>query len=160
MRKYIKGVLYQQTKGNIEAENEQIDIYFLKRHFEVIYYLPEKLTDKKFSGQTISLWENPNDKKEFTSNRTYTYTYDSLGRMINFAYSSCIVCATLPYNYTIVYNSKSQVEVIRHENKAEDRYKFYYNKKGDIIKFEEYAGDKIAMEITLSDRKCRLLHIF
>jgi len=151
-REYINGTFFRQTKGTIEVENEQIDIYFFKRHFQSPYYLPEKLIDKQYSGQTLLLWNDPDGKKDFQRNWRYNYSYDSLGRVTNFTYSSCILCSSLPYNYTITYNAKSQVEAIGNKGETNALFKFYYNDKGDIVKFEEYSGNMLAMDIILSDR--------
>lgn len=152
-RQYIKAVLIAQTSGIIDVEDEPVDVYFLKRHFDLHYHLPEKLTDKQYSGQTITLWNDPKGKKDFERNWRYTYSYDSLGRVTNFTYSSCLICSSLPYNYIVTYDSKGQVVVIDPEHETNGQYKFYYNKKGDIIKFEEYSRDNVSMEITLSDKK-------
>ncbi|KAA2239834.1 hypothetical protein F0L74_26985 [Chitinophaga agrisoli] len=143
---YINGNLYQQTSGAIKIENEPIDVYFFQRHFSSPAHLPKKFTDKQYSGQTISFWSNPNGKKDFQSNWTNTYSYDSLGRVINYAYSACVACSSVPYNYSVTYNAKGQVTLIA--DKSKDRFRFYYNDKGDIIKFEKYLLDKLETEIT------------
>jgi hypothetical protein len=148
---YINGNFNRQLSDTINATNEPVDIYFFKRHFFSPYYLPEKFIDQQSKNKTISVWRDPNGKKDYLQNWENTYTYDSLGRVINYTYSGCFICSNTPYNYTVTYNSIGQVDRIFSSINVKDGFKFYYNKKGDIIKFEEYLGNKVETEIKLVD---------
>lgn len=148
---YINGIFYQQTSDTIEFENDLIDIYFFKKHFYSPYYLPEKFTDSRYISQTILLWRNPNGDKDFRKNWQDTYSYDSIGRVINFTHSSCLVCSSIAYNYSVTYNCMGQVAIIANKTGSKDRYEFYYNKKGDIIKFSKYSSNELVTKITVSD---------
>lgn len=148
---YINGNFYRQLSDTIKTESENIDIYFLRRHFFSPYNLPEKFTDHQRKNKTISVWHDPNGKKDYQQNWKNTYTYDSFGRVTNYTYSGCFICSNLPYNYTVTYNSIGQVDRIFNTINTKDEYKFYYDNKGDIIKFEEYFGEKLEKVIELVD---------
>ncbi len=148
---YINGNFYRQTADTIKVADQQIDIYFFKRHFFSPYYLPEKFTDQQHKNKKISVWRDPKGKKDYQQNWENTYTYDSLGRVINYTYSGCFVCSNLPFSYTVSYNSAGQVERIFNTTNLKDGFKFYYNKKGDVIKFEKYLLDKLETVVELAD---------
>ena len=59
----------------------------------------------------------------------------------------------MPYNYTVTYNSKEQVEQLINTIGTKDSFKFYYNAQGDIIKFEKYSSNMLEEEITLLNTK-------
>lgn len=146
---FINGSLYRELYDTIKTGSERMDIYFLKKHFYSPYYLPDQFIDKQNRNKAISIWRYPEDKKDFKQNWEYVYTYDSLGRVIRYTYSSCIICSTLPYDYSVTYNSNDQVILIQETVNPVTSFKFYYNSKGDIIKYEKYLGDKLALEIRL-----------
>jgi hypothetical protein len=145
---YTNGIVYRQTIVGVNVENTPVDIYFLSKYFYSPYYLPEKFTDERYIGQIISSWSEPDSEENFQRNQKYTCTYDSIGRVINYTYSSCILCSNMPYNYSVTYNSKGQVALIVN-GAGISRFKFSYNKKGDIIKFEKYSLDDLETEIAL-----------
>lgn len=146
---YINGSFYRQTSDTIKVANEPIDIYFFKRHFFSPYYLPEKFIDQQHKNKTISAWRDPKGKKDYQQNWENTYTYDSLGRVTNYTYSGCFICSNLPYSYTVTYNSIGQVHRIFNTTNIKDGFKFYYNKKGDVVKLEKYLLDKLETVIEL-----------
>lgn len=80
-----------------------------------------------------------------------TYSYDSLGRVTNYSYSGCFVCSDFPYTYNVTYNLAGQVDRIFNSNNIKDGFKFYYNSKGDIVKFEKYLLDKLETVIELTN---------
>ena len=146
---YINGNFYRQLYDTIKIVNEQIDIYFLKRHFYSPYYLPDKFIDRQKRSQKISVWRDQKGKKDFQQNWENIYTYDSLGRVINYSYSGCVICSNVPYNYRVTYNSKGQVAHIADLKNLIDSFKFFYDNKGEIMKFEKYLEDKLEIEIML-----------
>jgi hypothetical protein len=148
---YVNGKFFRQTRDTIEVTNELVDIYFFKRHFFSPYYLPEKFIDQQYKNKKISVWRDPKGKKDYQQNWENTYTYDSLGRVTSYTYSGCFICSNLPYNYAVTYNSCGQVESIVGIDNLKDGFKFYYDTKGRIKKFEKYLGDKLETEIILVD---------
>ncbi len=146
---YINGNLHRETNDTIKIISEQIDIYFFNKHFYSPYYLPGKFLDKSRKNQTISVWRDPNSKKDYQQNWENTYTYDSSGRVTNYTFSGCFICSSFPYNYTVTYNSLGQVEQIFNSINSKDDFKFYYDNKGDIVKFEKYWYDKLETEIVM-----------
>jgi hypothetical protein len=148
-KEYLYGSFFRQTKGRIEIENELVNVYFFKRRFQLPRYLPDTLTNERYKDQTISLWSHPDSEKDFRIRWRHTYIYDSMGRVINFSYSSCVACSSMPYDYSIIYNSNGQVALIT-DRTGSTRYKLSYDKEGDVSKFEEYSSDNLVTEITLT----------
>lgn len=146
---YINGNFYRKTRDTLKVASEKIDIYFFKRHFDSPYYLPEKFIDKRYRNQKISVWADPKHKKDYQRNWENSYTFDSLGRVTKYAYSGCMVCSSFPYIYTVTYNSDGQVERIFNTTNERDSFTFFYNDKGNIIKFEKYLFDKLETVIVL-----------
>lgn len=140
---YINGDFYRQTNDTLKLTSEPIDIYVFSRHFYYPYYLPEKFIDKQKRNRTVSIWRDPKGKKNFQENWEKTYTYDSLGRVITYTYSGCVICSNLPYSYTVDYTSVGQVERIVNSLSSEDSYRFYYDKNGNIVKLEKYVLDRL-----------------
>ncbi|ACU63753.1 hypothetical protein [Chitinophaga pinensis] len=144
---YIYSELYQQTTDTIATEEEPIDIYFFCDHLKLPYRLPKKLTDKQYAGKTISD-NNPHAGSNVQSNWSNTYSYDSIGRLTNFSYSSCIACSSFPFSYAITYNGKGQIASIVNKLGLKERFEFQYNVAGDIIKLAKYSSELLEIEIT------------
>ena len=144
---YINGSFYRQTDDTIKVGTEQADIYLFKRHFYIPYYLPERFVDKRYKGQMLSVWGDPTGKKDYQQNWENTYTYDSIGRVVQYTYSGCFICSDFSYNYTVAYNSLGQVERIFNSTNVKDSYVFYYNSKGEVVKLKKYSIDKLETEI-------------
>lgn len=145
---YIYNELYQQTIDTIAIENGPVDIYFFNNHLKLPADLPQKLTDKRYAGQTISE-TNPNAEGNVQSNWGYSTSYDSIGRVVNFSYSSCMACSSFPYSYSITYDSKGQLTTISNKLGLQDRFECYYDDKGNIIKLTRYSSELLEIEITL-----------
>jgi hypothetical protein len=146
-KEYFNGIFYRQTIDTIKVKHEQIDVYFFRHHFNAPYYLPAKFVDKRHKNVTISIWHAKNGKKEYQHNWKNTYTYDNLGRLVKFTYSACAICSQLPYSYSVKYNSIGKVKRLLQTNKED--FKFYYNNKGAIVKFEKYLFEQLEMKIEL-----------
>jgi hypothetical protein len=146
---FINGNLYKQTNDTIKVIQETIDIYFFRRHFSSPYYLPEKFIDRRKKNTKVCVWSNPNTKRGSPTNWENTYTYDNIGRLINFAYSGCSICSNLPYSYTVTYNARGQVASIFNTITTKDRFNFYYDKNGDVFKFEKCLFDKLETVIEI-----------
>lgn len=149
--KYVNGNLFRKTTDTVNLLNEHTDVYFFKRQFSLPYYLPEKFVDSRYQNQKVSMWRNPNGKKDHQQNWENTYTYDSLGRVINYDYSGCFACSNFPYNYIVTYNSSGQVERIFNTINSKEDFRFYYNNNSDIVKLEKYLLGKLETEIVVVD---------
>ena len=150
---YINGNFYRQLFDTITTNNKTLDVYFFNKNFYLPYYLPTTFIDKQHRNQNISIWRDPKAKKDYKQNWENTYTYDSLGHVTRYTYSGCFICSNMPYNYTVTYNSKEQVEQLINTIGTKDSFKFYYNAQGDIIKFEKYSSNMLEEEITLLNTK-------
>ena len=145
---FISGQVVHQKFDTIKVANYPIDIYFLKHNFFLPYDLPGAFINKLFKNQKVSIWADTTGKKDYLSNWENTYTYDYLGRVINYTYSSCTVCSSIPYNYVVKYNLNEQVTQIVSQSNG-DSLKFYYSSQGDVIKFERYMQGELNTEISL-----------
>ena len=144
---YINGNFYRVLFDTLEVPKGKVDVYFFKYHFYTPYSLPNKFIDLRYKNKKISIWADPKSKKDYQNNWENTCTYDSVGRVTSFTYSGCFKCNSLPYHYTVTYNSKGQVYEIANSLNERDVFKFYYNLKGDIEKFEKYIYGKLDTSI-------------
>lgn len=133
----------------ITSSSVPIDIAFYRRYFNNPYYLPGEFVNEKYKNQTISIWRDPNGKKDFKENWENTYSYDSLGRITNYRFSGCFICSNLAYNYAVTYNEKGQVSQIHNTINDKQLFKFYYNENNDIVKLEMYWFDELTDKIEL-----------
>ncbi len=60
---YINGDLFRQTNDTLSTTNEPLDIYFLKRHFRLPYYLPGQLIDETHKIKRYRYGQNLTVKK-------------------------------------------------------------------------------------------------
>jgi len=146
---YINGNFYRELYDTIKSANEKLDIYFFKHHFYLPYYLPDEFSNKRKRNQKIPVWGDPKGKKDYRQNWENIYTYDSFGRMVSYSYSGCFICSNLPYNYNVTYDLNGRVVQISETKNMTDRFKFYYNDKGAVVKFEKYLMDKLEQVIAL-----------
>lgn len=148
---YVNGAIFRQSKDTIKTVNEPLDIYFYKRHFFTPYYLPASFTDLRYKNKTISVWNDPGGKKDYMQNWENTYTYDSLGRVISYTYTGCIICSNMPYSYTVTYNQAGQVIRLVNTGTMKDGYWLYYNGNAEIYRVEKYVADKPELDIRLNE---------
>jgi len=144
---YINGSLYRHVYDTI-AVNTKIDIHFFKQNFYIPYHLPKKFIDVRCRNKKVSVWRDPKGKKDHQENWENTYTYDNLGRITSYAYSSCFICSSLPYDYRVMYNTNNQVESIASKNLG-DSFRFYYDYEGGLFKLEKYLFGNLETEISL-----------
>lgn len=144
---YSNGNFYRQSYDTIKVAQEPVDIYFFKKHFNFPYDLPGKFTDEALKNRTVSVWRNPNGKKEDKGNWENTYTYDRLGRVTNYTYSGCFLCSNLPYNYSVTYNKDGQIEALNETINNLQSFRFYYDAQGAIVKLEKYISGKLQTEL-------------
>ena len=145
----IDGSVSTETLDTIKTNGQRIDIYFLRNHFDVPYYLPDTFADKRYKRQTITVWRDSLNKNDFKNNWTNTYTYDGSSRVTNYTYSGCLICSNMPYNYSVTYNISGQILRIENTISEKDAYRIYYNDKGDIKQFDDYSSNKLQTRLIL-----------
>jgi len=144
---YRNGNFYRQRYDTVKVTQELVDVYFFRKHFNFPYDLPGKFTDEALKNRTVSVLRYPNASKDYKNNWEHTYTYDRLGRLTNYTYTGCFSCSNLPYNYSVTYNKKGQIEALNETINNLESFRFYYDAKGAIVKLEKYASGKLQTEL-------------
>jgi hypothetical protein len=144
---YSNGKLWRQTYDTIIVQNEIIDIKLFKQHFSIPISFPNAFIDIKKKGETISKWGSEIAKKDYEHNWTDSYSYDSLGRFIKYNYSSCVPCSQMAWAYTVKYDSMNRIERI--EATTDRLFKFYYDERDRIVRYELYNQGQLETEIIL-----------
>jgi hypothetical protein len=151
---------YYNLDGQISDVKEktiQVDtilgLEFYKKNFYRPYYFPKQFIDKKFKNETSEKWNDSTKAKDFNSNWTYTYFYDSLSRVTNYNYSGCLICGQLPYRIQITYDNKNRPLTfeVRHsfdkKEPANELYVFAYDNEGNIIQINFFRFGKLDEQI-------------
>jgi hypothetical protein len=112
LTEYINGGLYRELYDTAKSHTGIADIYFFKEHFNIPYDLPDKFINKPYKNKTITVWTKSKSRKDHKADWKNAYKYDRLGRLTNYAYSSCFICNSLPYEYEVIYNLKGQIQQI------------------------------------------------
>jgi hypothetical protein len=146
---YNSNKSFEATYDTVKSTGTKIDIYYFQKHFNHPYHLPSSLTSSQYKDTVITVWSKPPSKENYTSNWSHTYTYDSLGRVINYTYSSCIVCSSFYFDCILTYDESGRVNSIRNVVNEEESYKIYYNEAGDIKQLYEYSSGERKMSISL-----------
>ncbi|MDF7810818.1 hypothetical protein [Hymenobacter sp. YC55] len=144
---YSFGRISTEVYDTIKSTQKNIDIYYFKKHFHRPYYLPNSLTSGHHKDTVITIWGNLKSTGLYDSNWTNTYTYDSLGHVANYAYSSCITCSSFAFNYIITYNSLGQVNTIKNTLGEQDSYVIHYSKTNDIKELNIYSSGELEASI-------------
>jgi hypothetical protein len=137
---YINGNIYREKMENINTDSDSINLSFMRKHFYEPNYFPEKFIDSNYKNETIVIWKNKDKVKDFKTNWTNTYVYDSDSRVIEYSYSGCIACSNMPYNFKVFYDENNNV--IRLENNISEKQKFElkYNQEREIIELKAYSS--------------------
>ena len=151
---------YSNFDGQISEVKEksiQVDtilgLEFYKKNFYRPYHFPKQFIDKKFKNETIEKWNDSTKAKDFNSNWTYTYVYDSLSRVTNYNYSGCLICGQLPYRIRIIYDNQNRPLIFQVRNSfdkkepANEEYVFAYDNKGNIIQIKFFRFGKLDEQI-------------
>src|SRR5690606_19680882 len=112
-------------RDTLTLTTEEPDINFFRRHFYLLYYLPDTLIKKKYKSSTVKNWALKNKKEDLTSNWFETYIYDDKGRLKYFFYSGCNICSQMRFEYNIVYTTTGEVEKIFDRKYSKRSYHFY-----------------------------------
>jgi hypothetical protein len=126
---------------------------FYQKNFEILYHCPKKLIDDQFKSETIEIWNDPSKAKEFNSNWTHTYIYDSLSRVTEYSYSGCLICSTFPYRTRITYNDQNRpinlqvTPLFGKKELAITEYVLSYDAKGNLIQLKIFENGVLHEEI-------------
>ena len=140
---FVDDKILKRTNDTLFVISKTIDLFSVRRLSNVLYHLPDTLVNKERKSQKRSVWASVNTKTYSPTNSQNVYTYDSIGRLIQFAYTSCLACSSLPYNYHITYNSIGQIDKISNTTGIREICIIFYNKDGDVVRLEEYSAGEI-----------------
>jgi len=140
----------------LKAKTELIEIHvradsilgldFYKDHFNLSSQLPNKLTNGNYKNQTIVIWKDTTRVKDFYSNWSYSYTYDSLSRLTEYNYSGCIICGQMPFQIKIEYDDHNRPlsfqkrhSLLDQKDSADEEYVVSYDEKGSIKQIKIFS---------------------
>ena len=106
---FIEGKSHLVRIDSITKSNSKINIYFLKKYYHEFHGLPNNLINKNLKNQEVAEWEFKNKSETYLENWKEIYTYDSVGRLIEYKYSSCKICSQMPWGYKLIYNNNNDV---------------------------------------------------
>src|SRR5690606_18284245 len=78
---WTNGILYRTIRDTITLTTEEPDINFFRRHFNLLYHLPDTLIKKEYKSSTVKTWALKNKKEDLSSNWFEKYIYDDKGRL-------------------------------------------------------------------------------
>ena len=144
---YSYGIISREVYDTIRSTDKNTDIYYFNKYLHLPYYLPNSLTSSQHKDTVITTRGNLELKELDEPNWTYTYIYDSLGHVINYAYSSCTACSDFAFNYILTYNSLGKINSINNTINEKDSYIIHYNKTNNIKKINIYSSGKLEASI-------------
>ena len=151
---FVNGNIYREKTEEIKINNESIDIAFMRKHFFIPYYFPQKFIDTKYKNESIVVWRNENKEKEYKTNWTNTFIYDSDSRIIEYSYSGCLICSNRPYKYKVSYDDKNRVIELENMISEKHKFEFNYNQNGEICELKVYTADN-ELKKTIKLKNCR-----
>ena len=144
-----------------------LDLNFFRKHFYIPYYYPDKLMDKSFKNQSVTIWRDTTTKKDYKSNWTHTLKYDDRSRVTDYSFSGCLICSNLPYTIKLFYNDKDEVIKMEKYYSLEiptgdsmttkkistlphpvETFNFQYDNKGNIIKLDYFVNEVLNKRIS------------
>lgn len=147
---YLNGNFYREKVENITVNNENIDIPFMRKHFFVPYYFPEKFIDTNYKNETVVIWRNEDVEKDYKTNWTNTYIYDSDSRVIDYSYSGCFICSNFSFKYKVSYDKNNRVIELKNTISEKQKIEINYNQNGEIMELKVYSADnKLTKKIEL-----------
>ncbi|MCK0158815.1 hypothetical protein MWU65_16610 [Cellulophaga sp. F20128] len=105
----LEGVANYEKFKTIAQPKSLLDISFYKDNFGEFFGLPKRLIRPELKNQEIIKWANESEPKKLTKNWVESYTYDAEGKLIEYQYSSCVICSQLPWGYKLIYNENKEV---------------------------------------------------
>lgn len=141
------GSEFKKTSIKIPVENYIIDLPFYRKNFMAPDVLPEKFMDPSYKNESFTIWNDVNAAKDFTTNWTKTFVYDSLSRLVSYSYSGCRVCAVAPYTYTVSYDSMGRVVELADRNMRNIVYAIGYDDLGNVVELNCFRSGTLAQRI-------------
>lgn len=163
---FDSGLPLKKMKTDTLKLTGSMDLDFYRKHFSEPYYYPESFINKAYNDTTVVKQSNANTHKDFTSNWTYTYVYDTLSRVTAYKYSGCMICSQIPFTIQIAYDEhnrpiklekyhdhlsvQNRIGQNSKENKEGDLHKTYeliYNANGEIIQMKIFKMGTLYKQI-------------
>lgn len=139
---------YEKIK-TINSPNSKLDIYFYKNNFNFFFGLPKSLIEPKLKNQEIIKWANESAPKELNKNWKESFKYDSEGKLIEYKYSSCVICSQRIWGYKLIYNENKDITEQRiynlnqksefQEEMLQSKVKLIYDKNRNLTQVVEYV---------------------
>ena len=149
---FISGIPYRTNTKSYPKTNTLIDVFFFKKNYHQFYFLPSELINKELKNQIVEEWAYDDRPKDWNSNWTNTYEYDSDGKLISYSYSGCKICSQFNYKYELKYNQKNQIVEqveIGMDESIYGKVLLEYDAQNNIIKLEKYNRDKETLELII-----------
>ena len=139
--------------------DKTFDLDFYKKYFYEPYHYPQAFINPKYKNETVVVWNDTAGEKDYNSNWTNSYTYDSHSRIIQFSYSGCMICSQLPYKWSVYYDSQdrpiklvNENEFIKSrnenvENPEHPQYILKYDDNNNIIQVQFFVQGKLTRQI-------------
>jgi hypothetical protein len=141
----IDGSVLSKKMKHFDTVTEKIDIYFYKKYFYEPANIPDSFSDKRYKNDTVIIWSYKGDQMQESSK---SYIYDSLSRVLSYAFSGCMVCSNYKYDYKVIYNTNDQPTNIKN-NAGNNEYDIRYNNEGKMIELNCYSLKKIFRKIEM-----------
>jgi hypothetical protein len=144
-----------------------LDLKFYREHFYIPYYFPSPTIDKNYTDTTVIVWIDTSAVKDYKSNWTHTYKYDSNSRVTEYTFSGCFICSNLPYTITLTYDilnrviqldkyygleipkaDKTLIKELSMQPKPSETYKVYYDNKNNIIRLDYFLNEVLNKRVT------------
>ena len=153
---FIRGISYRTNIKTYPKPNKSIDLYFFKKHYNQFNYLPNQLTNKDLSNQIVEKWAYEDRPKDWNSNWTNTYEYDSNGKLTSYSYSGCAICSQFNYRYELIYNKNNRIVEqidIGIDGIINGNILLEYDEVGNLIKLEKYGQNKKTIKLIIEKIK-------
>ena len=138
--------------------NGLVDLDFYRKNFYIPYYYPKRFVHSRYKNQLVTVWKDSSAKKDYSTNWTYSFTYDEKSRVIAYSYSGCIICSQMPFIVSISYDDQDRpikLEMRTNDGKPVDQVKsephekFFltYDSKGNISALEHFDHGILSQRI-------------
>jgi hypothetical protein len=132
-----------------------LNLQFYRDNFKTPFDFPNEFINTKYKNKTVIVWGNKTSRKDLNLNYKYTFTYDSLSRVISYSYSGCMICSRAAFDIRVSYDSLNRplnLSYLNFTNKSNSiQFIFKYDTKMNIINISLYVNDKLEYEILKLD---------
>ncbi len=108
-----KTIIINKKTDTIVIDNKQLDVDFYGKHFFLLpYSFPKTFINPELKDTIVVAWNSERHEKNYLWNWTSTCFYDSLSRLVNYEFSGCGICNSLPFQLTIYFDSLKRPVII------------------------------------------------